>query len=42
VETAEQARLLRLLRCDQCQGYFFGKPVPAAGIEPLLLSPPER
>jgi EAL domain-containing protein (putative c-di-GMP-specific phosphodiesterase class I) len=42
VETAEQARLLRLLRCDQCQGYFFSKSVPAAGIEPLLLSPPAR
>jgi diguanylate cyclase (GGDEF)-like protein len=30
VETEDQARLLRLLRCDEAQGYHFGKPVPAA------------
>jgi EAL domain-containing protein (putative c-di-GMP-specific phosphodiesterase class I) len=28
VETEEQSRLLRLLRCDEMQGYLFGKPVP--------------
>jgi len=29
VETEEQANLLRLLRCDEVQGYFFGRPVTA-------------
>jgi diguanylate cyclase (GGDEF)-like protein len=37
VETEEQARLLRLLRCDQYQGYLFSKPVPAPEIEQLML-----
>ena len=36
VETEKQAQLLRLLRCDQVQGYLFGKPVPAEDIESLL------
>jgi EAL domain-containing protein (putative c-di-GMP-specific phosphodiesterase class I) len=40
VETREQVRLLRLLRCDQYQGYLFSKPVVAAEIDRLLLSPP--
>jgi EAL domain-containing protein (putative c-di-GMP-specific phosphodiesterase class I) len=29
VETEEQARLLRLLNCDEIQGYWFGHPVPS-------------
>lgn len=29
VETEEQKRLLRLLGCDEMQGYLFSKPVPA-------------
>jgi PAS domain S-box-containing protein len=29
VEEEEQAKLLRLLRCDQLQGYLFGRPIPA-------------
>jgi diguanylate cyclase (GGDEF)-like protein len=29
VETAEQLSFLRLLRCDEGQGYYFSKPVPA-------------
>src|ERR1043165_5221986 len=29
VETEDQLRLLRLLRCDEIQGYFFSKPLPA-------------
>ena len=37
VETEEQAQLLRLLRCDQMQGYLFSPPVPRArSIETLL------
>jgi diguanylate cyclase (GGDEF)-like protein/PAS domain S-box-containing protein len=36
VETEEQARMLRLLRCDQMQGYLFSKPVPAAAIATML------
>ncbi len=36
VENDEQANLLRLLRCDQAQGYRFGKPVPAAEFAALL------
>jgi EAL domain-containing protein (putative c-di-GMP-specific phosphodiesterase class I) len=28
VETEEEANLLRLLRCDEAQGYLYGKPVP--------------
>jgi PAS domain S-box-containing protein len=30
VEEEEQAKLLRLLRCDQLQGYLFGRPMPAS------------
>jgi diguanylate cyclase (GGDEF)-like protein len=29
VETEDQSRLLRLLNCDEMQGYLFGKPVPS-------------
>jgi diguanylate cyclase (GGDEF)-like protein len=36
VETEQQAQLLRLLRCDQVQGYLFSPPVPAEKIESLL------
>jgi diguanylate cyclase (GGDEF)-like protein len=38
VETEEQANLLKLLSCDEAQGYLFSKPVPAARIQELLLS----
>ena len=30
VEEEEQAKLLRLLRCDAVQGFFYGRPMPAA------------
>lgn len=33
VETDEQFRLLRLLGCDEMQGYFFSKPIPADTFE---------
>ena len=33
VEDEEQAKLLRLLRCDELQGYHFGRPVPVADFE---------
>ena len=36
VETEPQAQLLRLLRCDQAQGYLFSPPVPAEKVETLL------
>jgi EAL domain-containing protein (putative c-di-GMP-specific phosphodiesterase class I) len=28
VETEEQAKILRLLRCNEIQGYLISKPVP--------------
>jgi len=34
VETKEQLNFLRLLRCDQGQGYFFDRPTPASLIKP--------
>ncbi|MEI7866444.1 MAG: EAL domain-containing protein [Candidatus Methylumidiphilus sp.] len=36
VETLEQFQYLKALHCDQCQGYFFGKPVPADDFARLL------
>ena len=38
VETEEQARLLRLLNCDEVQGYLFSKPVAAEQFEALFLA----
>ena len=40
VETEEQARLLRLLSCDEMQGFLFSKPVPAEIFETAFLSLP--
>jgi diguanylate cyclase (GGDEF)-like protein/PAS domain S-box-containing protein len=37
VETEEQARLLRLLRCDEMQGYLYGRPVPGDVFEATYL-----
>jgi diguanylate cyclase (GGDEF)-like protein/PAS domain S-box-containing protein len=36
VETEEQANLLRLLRCDEVQGYLFSRPLPPEHLEELL------
>jgi diguanylate cyclase (GGDEF)-like protein/PAS domain S-box-containing protein len=36
VETAAQLDYLRSRGCDEMQGYFFSKPLPAAGFELLL------
>jgi diguanylate cyclase (GGDEF)-like protein/PAS domain S-box-containing protein len=36
VEAEAQATLLRSMNCDEMQGYFFSKPVPAHEIERLL------
>ena len=36
VETEEQAKMLRLLRCDELQGYLISKPVPIEDVTPLL------
>ncbi|QCR31875.1 EAL domain-containing protein [Lysinibacillus sp. SGAir0095] len=36
VETKEQADFLNDLKCDEVQGYFYGKPVPVAEIEELV------
>lgn len=40
VETEEQARLLRLLNCDEMQGYLFSKPIPVDQFERLYLIKP--
>lgn len=47
VETMEQARLLRLLKCDQAQGYLMAKPMPAEEVVKVLgtryeLTPPPK
>jgi EAL domain-containing protein (putative c-di-GMP-specific phosphodiesterase class I) len=38
VETEEQSKLLRLLNCDQMQGYLFSKPLPGELFETKYLS----
>jgi EAL domain-containing protein (putative c-di-GMP-specific phosphodiesterase class I) len=37
VETEDQLRFLRLLRCDEMQGYLFCGPLPTDAFENLLL-----
>jgi PAS domain S-box-containing protein/diguanylate cyclase (GGDEF)-like protein len=38
VEQEDQAKLLRLLRCDQIQGYLISRPVPMEDLTPLLVA----
>src|SRR5690606_26814280 len=39
VETDEQLEFLKVRECDQAQGYFFNKPLPAEDIERLYKLP---
>ncbi|MCK0198744.1 EAL domain-containing protein [Ancylobacter sp. 6x-1] len=39
VETAEEADFLRRIGCSHVQGYFFGRPVPAAEVPERLATP---
>lgn len=36
VETEEEARMLKILNCDQAQGHWYSKPMPASSFEALL------
>jgi diguanylate cyclase (GGDEF)-like protein len=40
VETEEQSRLLRLLNCDEMQGFLFSKPLPGEIFESRYLAQP--
>jgi EAL domain-containing protein (putative c-di-GMP-specific phosphodiesterase class I) len=40
VEEEEQVKLLRLLRCDELQGYLLGRPMPAADFVTRFLQLP--
>jgi EAL domain-containing protein (putative c-di-GMP-specific phosphodiesterase class I) len=37
VETEEQARVLKMLKCDQLQGYHFGRPMPETDVAATIL-----
>jgi predicted signal transduction protein with EAL and GGDEF domain len=39
VETSAHLDFLRQHGCDELQGYYFSRPVPAAGMEALLRGP---
>ena len=36
VETPQQSHLLRLLKCDQAQGFLISRPVPASDVEAIF------
>jgi EAL domain-containing protein (putative c-di-GMP-specific phosphodiesterase class I) len=38
VETAAQAAFLRTEKCEELQGYFYAKPMPAGDLEAYLRS----
>ena len=40
VETEEQSRLLRLVNCDEMQGYLISRPVPGEFFAASFLAPP--
>jgi EAL domain-containing protein (putative c-di-GMP-specific phosphodiesterase class I) len=42
VETEEQSDFLRLMRCDEGQGYLFGKPMPADRFESAMRNDLQR
>jgi diguanylate cyclase len=42
IEDAQQLRLLQEMQCDQVQGFFLSKPVPAASMETILTYPALR
>ncbi|PRY11506.1 putative bifunctional diguanylate cyclase/phosphodiesterase [Kineococcus rhizosphaerae] len=39
VERAAQADVLRAVRCDQAQGWFFGRPAEPEGLDPVFAHP---
>jgi diguanylate cyclase (GGDEF)-like protein/PAS domain S-box-containing protein len=41
VETKEQARFLKLLKCNEIQGYLYSKPLPFVQITVLMGAPPD-
>jgi len=42
VESEDQVKVLRLLRCDEMQGYLYSRPLPAEKLVELLHELPER
>jgi EAL domain-containing protein (putative c-di-GMP-specific phosphodiesterase class I) len=40
VETAEQALMLKLLRCGAAQGYYFGRPLTSGEFSDLVNDTP--
>jgi EAL domain-containing protein (putative c-di-GMP-specific phosphodiesterase class I) len=36
VETAEQLSMLRVVACDQAQGFYLGRPMPAVDVPAVI------